>query len=159
MSSQAFQRRRGTTANHASFTGLAGEVTVDTTKNTTVVHNGVKAGGFPLALESHASWGGTAGGTANALTVTTGHALTALITGTVVSFKTGASANTGAATIVVDSVAAKTIQKNGSALVAGDLPASTTLSAVYDGTYWQLVGGSGGSVSTAALHAAISAFM
>jgi hypothetical protein len=45
----AFQRRRGTTAQHASFTGLLGELTVDTDKDTVVVHDGSTAGGFPLA--------------------------------------------------------------------------------------------------------------
>ena len=44
----AFQRRRGTTAQHASFTGLLGEVTVDTDKKVTVVHDGSTAGGFPM---------------------------------------------------------------------------------------------------------------
>lgn len=51
----AFQRRRGTTAEHSTFTGLAGELTVDTTKNTVVVHDGVTAGGIPLAKESQVS--------------------------------------------------------------------------------------------------------
>ena len=45
----AIQRRRGNTAQHASFTGLAGEITIDTDKNTVVVHDGVTAGGYPLA--------------------------------------------------------------------------------------------------------------
>jgi hypothetical protein len=45
----AFQRRRGTTAEHASFTGLLGELTVDTDKDVVVVHDGSTAGGFPLA--------------------------------------------------------------------------------------------------------------
>jgi hypothetical protein len=45
----AFQRRRGTTAAHASFTGLLGELTVDTDKDTVVVHDGSTVGGFPLA--------------------------------------------------------------------------------------------------------------
>ena len=45
----AFQRRRGTTAQHASFTGLLGEVTVDTDKKVTVVHDGSTAGGIPMA--------------------------------------------------------------------------------------------------------------
>ena len=44
----AFQRRRGTTAQHASFTGLLGELTVDTDKDTVVVHDGALAGGYPL---------------------------------------------------------------------------------------------------------------
>ncbi len=45
----AFQRRRGTTAQHASFTGLLAELTVDTDKKTVVVHDGSTAGGVPLA--------------------------------------------------------------------------------------------------------------
>jgi hypothetical protein len=47
----AFQRRRGTTSQHASFTGLLGELTVDTDKDTVVVHDGATAGGFPLTRE------------------------------------------------------------------------------------------------------------
>jgi hypothetical protein len=47
----AYQRRRGTTSAHTSFTGLAGELTVDTTKNTVVVHDGSTAGGFPLSKQ------------------------------------------------------------------------------------------------------------
>ena len=45
----AIQRRRGTTTQHSSFTGLAGEITIDTDKNTIVVHDGSTAGGYPLA--------------------------------------------------------------------------------------------------------------
>ena len=45
------QRRRGTTAEHATFTGVDGETTVDTSKDTVVVHDGTAAGGFPLARE------------------------------------------------------------------------------------------------------------
>jgi len=48
----AIKRRRGTTAQHSTFTGLEGELTVDTTKDTVVVHDGVTPGGFPLAKES-----------------------------------------------------------------------------------------------------------
>ena len=40
--------RRGTTSQHGSFTGAEGEVTVDTDKETLVVHNGSQAGGYPL---------------------------------------------------------------------------------------------------------------
>lgn len=43
--------RRGTTAQHSTFTGASGEVTVDTTKKTLVVHDGVTAGGTPLQKE------------------------------------------------------------------------------------------------------------
>ena len=51
MAAYAIQFRRGTTTEHSSFTGLLGEVTVDTTKKTIVVHDGSTAGGFALALD------------------------------------------------------------------------------------------------------------
>ena len=44
--------RRGTTSQHSSFTGAEGEVTVDTSKDTLVVHDGSTAGGVPLAKEA-----------------------------------------------------------------------------------------------------------
>jgi hypothetical protein len=47
MSTQ-IQRRRGTTAEHSTFTGVEGELTVDTTKDTAVVHDGTTVGGHPL---------------------------------------------------------------------------------------------------------------
>ena len=43
------QLRGGTTAQHATFTGLVREVTVDTTKDTLVVHDGSTVGGHELA--------------------------------------------------------------------------------------------------------------
>ncbi len=58
MSTQ-IQRRRGTTTEHSSFTGAEGEITIDTTKDTVVVHDGVRAGGFPLAHENNPSFTGT----------------------------------------------------------------------------------------------------
>jgi hypothetical protein len=51
MAAYAIQFRRGTTTQHNSFTGLLGEVTVDTDKKTLVVHDGSTTGGFPLARE------------------------------------------------------------------------------------------------------------
>ena len=47
--------RRGTTTQHASFTGAEGEVTVDTTKDTAVIHDGSQAGGRPLLREDMAN--------------------------------------------------------------------------------------------------------
>jgi hypothetical protein len=47
------QFRRGSTAEHAAFVGAPGELTIDTTKKTVVVHDGVTPGGFPASrLES-----------------------------------------------------------------------------------------------------------
>jgi hypothetical protein len=51
MATIAVQYRRGTTLEHSTFTGLVGEFTVDTSKNTGVVHDGSTAGGFPLQKE------------------------------------------------------------------------------------------------------------
>lgn len=48
----AVQFRRGNTQQTSAFTGLVGEVTVDTDKDVVVVHDGVTAGGFPGARES-----------------------------------------------------------------------------------------------------------
>ena len=44
--------RRGTTTQHNSFTGAEGEVTVDTTKDSLVVHDGSTQGGHPIAKSS-----------------------------------------------------------------------------------------------------------
>jgi hypothetical protein len=46
------QWRRGTTAQTATFTGALAEVTVDTDKDTLVVHDGTTVGGYPLAKSS-----------------------------------------------------------------------------------------------------------
>jgi len=64
----ALQLRRGTTAQHSSFTGLAGEVTVDTDKDTVVVHDGSTAGGIPLAKEATLSSYATTASLANVAT-------------------------------------------------------------------------------------------
>ena len=45
------QFRRGTTGQHSAFTGAVGEVTVDTEKKTTCIHDAATAGGFPLLKE------------------------------------------------------------------------------------------------------------
>jgi hypothetical protein len=49
--SKQVKLRRGSTAQHATFTGAVGEVTVDTDKKVTVVHDGSTAGGIPSARE------------------------------------------------------------------------------------------------------------
>jgi hypothetical protein len=51
MSTQV-QIRKGNTIQTAAFTGAIAELTVDTDKKTLVVHDGVTAGGIPLARES-----------------------------------------------------------------------------------------------------------
>ena len=67
------QLRQGTTTEHNTFTGAVGEVTVDTTKDVPVVHDGVTAGGHPVAARANADGtislikkDGTSAGTINA---------------------------------------------------------------------------------------------
>ena len=55
------QRRRGTTTQHGSFTGAVGEITIDTTKDTVVVHDGSTVGGHPLAKENNPTFTGNMG--------------------------------------------------------------------------------------------------
>ncbi len=57
MSTQ-IQSRRGSTTEHSTFTGAAGELTVDTTKKTVVVHDGQTAGGYPLVREDSGQFTG-----------------------------------------------------------------------------------------------------
>lgn len=67
------QLRQGTTTEHDTFIGAVGEVTVDTTKDTLVVHDGVTVGGHPVAARANADGtislikkDGTSAGTINA---------------------------------------------------------------------------------------------
>jgi hypothetical protein len=65
--------------------------------------------------------------------------MTAYVTGQKFTF-IAAGANTGAATININSIGAKAITKNGAtALSAGDLASGAAIDVVYDGTQFQLV--------------------
>tara|TARA_B100001057_G_scaffold160630_1_gene161248 strand:- start:2096 stop:3463 length:1368 start_codon:yes stop_codon:yes gene_type:complete len=63
MATYAIQRRRGTATEHSSFTGLAGELTVNTTRNSVHVHDGSQAGGHELAKVDLSNLGTTSIGT------------------------------------------------------------------------------------------------
>lgn len=52
MSNTQLRLRRGTTAEHANFTGAQGELTVDTDKNALVLHDGATQGGIQMARDS-----------------------------------------------------------------------------------------------------------
>jgi len=95
---KAVQRRRGTTAQHASFTGLAGEITVDTDKKVAVVHDGSTAGGIPLAKAATtlAGYGITDGQTLPSYTTTATAAGTTTLTSSSTrnQYFTGTSAQT-----------------------------------------------------------------
>ena len=78
-------------------------------------------------------------GAANAYVVTLSPVPAALVAGLEVCFK-AANANTGASTLIVNSLGAKNIYKlNGStALASGDIAAGQIVTVVYDGSYWQM---------------------
>lgn len=82
-------------------------------------------------------WCGTAGGTADALTLSPSPAITAYAAGQTFRFKAGASANTGAATVAVSGLAAIAVQNDGSALAAGDIAANKWYEITYDGAAFQ----------------------
>lgn len=82
----------------------------------------------------------TTTGSSNAYVLTTGLSLAAYVSGQAFKIKTN-FANTGAATINVDGLGAKSIVKNGStALASGDLASGQVYEIAYDGTNFQLVG-------------------
>jgi len=61
MSNIAVRKRLSTTAELSTITAVAGEVYVDQTKTTLVVHDGSTAGGVPLAKETHTHANATTG--------------------------------------------------------------------------------------------------
>lgn len=74
----------------------------------------------------------------NTITGNVTPALTGYETGEVFRFK-AANSNTAAATINIDGLGAKTIQRFGVALVAGEIQSNDMVEVVYDGTQFQLV--------------------
>lgn len=98
---------------------------VDTTNNR------YSAAGAPL-------WGSTAGGTANALTVTNNVAPPARFPGQRFTFIV-ATTNTGAATLNDNAIgAAAIVRPDGGALLARDLISGHMVEVVWDGTSWRL---------------------
>ena len=59
MSNTQLRLRRGTTAEHANFTGAQGELTVDTDKNALVLHDGATQGGIQVARDEVTATGST----------------------------------------------------------------------------------------------------
>lgn len=83
-------------------------------------------------------WCGTAGGTADALTLSPAPVITAYAAGQRFVFIGGAAANTGATTVAVSGLVSKVIENNGSALVADDIAVGSMYMIIYDGTAYQL---------------------
>lgn len=103
-------------------------------------------------------WGGTVGGTADALTLTLAPALPAYVAGQRFVAKAGASPNTGAATIAVNGLAAKALQVGGAALTAGLIAANQWYEFLYDGAAFQ-VSSIGGAIAQANNWTGINTFV
>ena len=82
-------------------------------------------------------WCGTAGGTADALTLTPSPTHTIYAAGKMLRF-VAAGTNTGAATVNVSALGAKNIYNNGAALAAGAIETGKIYEIVYDGTQFNL---------------------
>lgn len=88
----------------------------------------------------------------NTITATMAPAITAYVAGQTFRIKMAAGANTGATTLNLNSVGAKNITKRGTtALVAGDIPASSMFEVAYDGTQFQLINVANANVDVADL--------
>lgn len=82
----------------------------------------------------------TSSGT-NTITLAASRTMTAYAQGDLFTFKAGGT-NTGATTLNVDSLGAKDVQLNGSALAGGEIVSGLMYSVVYDGTQFQLLNSS-----------------
>lgn len=109
MSTQV-QFRRGTTVETASFTGAVGEVTVDTIKNTCVVHDGATQGGFPLLRQDGSNSLLSAGSLSSCALKFASSQNTGII-----------SPSPGFITLVNNGVASVTIDSSGSITIPGNV--------------------------------------
>ena len=73
------QFRRGTTAEHQSFKGADGEVTVDTSLKTVVIHDAITNGGFPVLRQDGSNAQFERGSTTNCALKFAGDSNTGLI--------------------------------------------------------------------------------
>lgn len=130
MSTQV-QFRRGTTAETNVFTGAVGEVTVDITKDTCVVHDGVTAGGFPLLRQDGSNSSLSAGSLSSCALKFATSASTGIYSPAAGQI---ALVNNGVASITIDGSGLVTIPGNavitGSLTVTGTFNSSDTIALI-----------------------------
>ena len=117
MSTQV-QFRRGTTAEHQTFKGADGEVTVDTSIKTVVIHDAITAGGFPMLKADGTNSSLPIGSPSNCAIKFANDAGTGLIS--------PASGSLGLATVGVTRL---TIDSNGAVTIPGNVTVSGVLAA------------------------------
>lgn len=141
----------GTPISSADFNALVTDIVAALSDSTS----------FASSQKAAFLWAGVVSGTADALAATLTPAITAYNNGMMVRFVTGAAANTGAATLAVNGLAATTIKLGGADLSAGTLVANTVYTVVYYNSLWHLFGqsssgsGSGVPVRQTVLSAAV----
>jgi len=111
------QFRRGTTAEHSGFKGAEGEVTVDTSLKTVVIHDAITNGGFPVLRQDGSNSQLERGSTTNC------------------ALKFAGDFNTGIISPAADEIALVTggsthltIDANGAATFTGNVQVNGTLS-------------------------------
>ena len=147
----AIKRRRGTTVQHSTFTGLEGEITIDTTKDTAVVHDGATAGGFPLAKESGSAIAATTLSVSGAFSANggatlgdaSGDALT--INSSAVSIPNGLTFNSGAVTLSSNPTLSGGTA-NGVLYLNGSKVATSGSALTFSGTQLSVIGGNAGQL-------------
>ena len=113
------QFRRGTTAEHTGFKGADGEVTVDTSLKTVVIHDAITNGGFPLLRQDGSnSLFSKSGDLNNCALKFAGDTNTGLI-----------SPANDELSLVTGGVARLTIDSNGAVTIPGNVTVTGTLSA------------------------------
>ena len=113
------QFRRGTTAEHTGFKGADGEVTVDTSLKTVVIHDAITNGGFPLLRQDGSnSLFSKSGDLNNCALKFDGDTNTGLI-----------SPANDELSLVTGGVARLTIDSNGAVTIPGNVTVTGTLSA------------------------------
>ena len=111
--------RRGTTAEHTGFKGADGEVTVDTSLKTVVIHDAITNGGFPLLRQDGSnSLFSKSGDLNNCALKFDGDTNTGLI-----------SPANDELSLVTGGVARLTIDSNGAVTIPGNVTITGTLSA------------------------------
>ena len=125
------QFRRGTTAEHQTFKGADGEVTVDTSLKTVVIHDALTNGGFPVLRQDGSNSQFERGSTTNCALKFSGDANTGLISPAAdeIALVTG-----GSTRLTIDANGAATftgnVQVNGDLSVTGRFTSGENLALI-----------------------------
>ncbi len=125
------QFRRGTTAEHSGFKGADGEVTVDTSLKTVVIHDALTNGGFPVLRQDGSNSQFERGSTTNCALKFAGDPNTGLISPAAdeIALVTG-----GSSRLTIDANGAATftgnVQVNGDLSVTGGFDSGENLALI-----------------------------